>query len=120
MLMVVRRLCGQPATGPSEVVDQSIDRIKRPISPPPFQKGRRVRSGGDLVTAIHGRLTSGVGTTPRFCGGQRSSASFCTTRLCTDQRWRLPMQNHSCEVLCGTVGHKTPFSVATRPVRGLS
>ena len=35
MLTVVRKLYGHPVTGPSEVFDQSIDRIKLPISPPP-------------------------------------------------------------------------------------
>ena len=40
MLMVVRRLCGQPATGQSEFVDQCIDRIKAPIAPPPARKAK--------------------------------------------------------------------------------
>ena len=35
MLMVVRKLCGHCAAGPSEVADQSIDLIRLPISPPP-------------------------------------------------------------------------------------
>ena len=34
-LTVVRRLFGQVPSGPSGVVDQSIDRISLPMSPPP-------------------------------------------------------------------------------------
>src|SRR4051794_30117488 len=35
MLSAVRRLCGHADTGPTAVRDQSIDRIRPPISPPP-------------------------------------------------------------------------------------
>jgi hypothetical protein len=35
MLTVLRRLCGHVSTGPSLVCDQSISRIRVPISPPP-------------------------------------------------------------------------------------
>src|ERR1041384_272508 len=38
MLTAVRRLCGQRATGPSRVVDQSNARISAPISPPPARQ----------------------------------------------------------------------------------
>src|SRR6266487_6244230 len=34
-LTAVRRLCGQPATGPSGEEDQSKERMNAPISPPP-------------------------------------------------------------------------------------
>jgi hypothetical protein len=34
MLTVLRRLCGQALGGPSAVADQSISRIRAPISPP--------------------------------------------------------------------------------------
>ena len=40
MLMVVRKLWGHDSTGPSGVLDQFIDRIKRPISPPPARKAK--------------------------------------------------------------------------------
>ena len=48
MLTVVRRLCGHPATGPSEVFDQSIARIKLPISPPPDRNASGFESEGNL------------------------------------------------------------------------
>ena len=48
MLMVVRRLCGHSATGPSELSDQSIDLISLPISPPPIRKERGFESEADL------------------------------------------------------------------------
>ena len=48
MLTVVRRLCGQPATSPSEVFDQSIVRIKLPISPPPDRKASESEPEGNL------------------------------------------------------------------------
>src|SRR4051812_49263373 len=35
MLSAVRRLCGQLATAPTAVADQSIERMSAPISPPP-------------------------------------------------------------------------------------
>ena len=50
MLTVVRRLCGHSATGPSEVSDQSIDRIKLPISPPPVRKARE--SGSEAGVSL--------------------------------------------------------------------
>ena len=40
MLTVVRRLWGHDSTGPSGVCDQSIDLIRRPISPPPARKAK--------------------------------------------------------------------------------
>src|SRR5215472_996760 len=40
MLTAVLRLCGQPATGPTGVVDQSKARVRSPISPPPARKAR--------------------------------------------------------------------------------
>ncbi len=46
MLTAVRKLCGQRATGPSEVFDQSIDWIKSPISPPPARNARGLGSLG--------------------------------------------------------------------------
>ena len=51
MLNVVRRLCGHPATGPSEVFDQSIARIKLPIAPPPVRKARGSESEDNLSPA---------------------------------------------------------------------
>src|ERR1051325_3458873 len=39
MLSVLRRLCGHVATGPSTVADQSIPRMREPISPPPWRNG---------------------------------------------------------------------------------
>jgi hypothetical protein len=41
MLTAVRRLCGQRATGPSRVADQSKERISAPISPPPARQSAR-------------------------------------------------------------------------------
>ena len=38
MRTAVFRLCGQRSTGPSDVRDQSIARIRAPISPPPARK----------------------------------------------------------------------------------
>src|SRR3954454_15914895 len=35
MLSAVRRLFGHPSTAPTAVCDQSIDRMRAPISPPP-------------------------------------------------------------------------------------
>ena len=40
MLTVVVRLCGHPATGPSEGVDQFIDRIRSPVALPPVRKAK--------------------------------------------------------------------------------
>jgi len=63
MLTVVRRLCGQPATGPSEVFDQSIARIKLPISPPPAKKA----SGSESENKWSRRrfmIGAGVGVVP--------------------------------------------------------
>src|SRR5689334_22744015 len=37
MPTTLRRLCGQASTGPSDVVDQSIRRMREPISPPPLK-----------------------------------------------------------------------------------
>ena len=47
----VRRLCGQASTGPSGVRDQSIARIRSPISPPPCRTaagGIDFKGAGDL------------------------------------------------------------------------
>jgi hypothetical protein len=38
MLNVLRRLCGQLSAGPRIVLDQSIARMRDPISPPPCRK----------------------------------------------------------------------------------
>ena len=35
VLTLVRKLCGQLSTAPSGVFDQSIERMRAPISPPP-------------------------------------------------------------------------------------
>ena len=35
VLTIVRRLCDQPLTGPSAVLDQSYSALRRAISPPP-------------------------------------------------------------------------------------
>ena len=40
MLRVLRRLCGQLSTGPSDVFAQSRSRIRAPISPPPWRNVR--------------------------------------------------------------------------------
>ncbi len=56
MLTVVRRLCGHPSTGPSGVADQSIDRIKLPISPPPNRKARGFGSAASLSLRFIGAL----------------------------------------------------------------
>src|SRR5579864_4877829 len=37
MLTVLRRLCGQSSTGPSAVFDQSMSRMRAPMSPPPWR-----------------------------------------------------------------------------------
>jgi hypothetical protein len=53
MLSAVRRLCGQAATGPTAVVDQSIERMSAPISPPPESGSvRREMSAVDRSSAI--------------------------------------------------------------------
>ena len=65
MLMVVRKLCGHPATGPSEVFDQSIDRIKRPISPPPARKASGSELGGNLSLRFISALWSDDGGSRR-------------------------------------------------------
>ena len=39
-LTVVRKLCGQVSMSPKGVVDQSFERIKSPIMPPPTRKFR--------------------------------------------------------------------------------
>ena len=49
MLTVVRKLCGHPVTGPSAVFDQSIARIKLPISPPPARNERGSESGAKFL-----------------------------------------------------------------------
>ncbi len=41
MLSVLRRLCGHVSTAPSVVSDQSMSRIRAPISPPPARNGKR-------------------------------------------------------------------------------
>src|SRR3954471_15874747 len=45
MLSAVRRLCGHPSTAPTAVRDQSIDRMRAPISPPPA-RGSVLDEGG--------------------------------------------------------------------------
>ena len=53
MLSALRRLCGQPSTGPSGVFDQSSARMRSPISPPPARKSRLAgsESPGSLFDA---------------------------------------------------------------------
>ena len=40
MRTAVLRLCGHRSTGPSGVFDQSFERIRSPISPPPERKAK--------------------------------------------------------------------------------
>ena len=49
MLTVVRKLCGHPVTGPSAVVDQSIARIKLPVSPPPAKNASGSETGAKFL-----------------------------------------------------------------------
>jgi hypothetical protein len=37
MLTAVRKLCGHDSTGPTGVFDQSIERMRSPVSPPPWR-----------------------------------------------------------------------------------
>ncbi len=39
-LTVVRKLCGQVSIAPKGVADQSLERIKSPMMPPPVRKSR--------------------------------------------------------------------------------
>src|SRR2546430_17555342 len=73
-LTTVPRLCGKPATGPSEEEDQSKERMNVPISPPPARipasKGetcRRSNTSPDRLIV----LTSPVSALALFA--QRSS-----------------------------------------------
>src|SRR5690349_1033320 len=51
MLTAVRRLCGQPETGPRGEDDQSKERISAPISPPPARQSRPSRVAVRELTA---------------------------------------------------------------------
>src|SRR5215213_3232653 len=51
MLTAVRRLCGQPETGPRGEDDQSKERIIAPISPPPARQSRLSRAAVRELTA---------------------------------------------------------------------
>ena len=80
MLTVVRRLCGHPVAGPSGVFDQSIDRIKFPISPPP----RRKAKGSESEVSLSGRFMgtpSRTGLRYSFVVIRLSSTAFCTSFL---------------------------------------
>lgn len=50
-LIAVLKLCGQVSTGPNGVFDQSCERIRAPISPPPERKSSARRGASSLSRA---------------------------------------------------------------------
>src|SRR5262245_17791743 len=66
MLAAVLRLCGQPAGGPTGEPDQSMVRVRSPISPPP---ARKERSEPCAIAAPGGAAMGGGSGTPY--GGEK-------------------------------------------------
>src|SRR5215470_3877306 len=76
MLTAVFRLCGQPAGGPTGDLDQSVVRVRSPISPPPARKER------SELCAV---------TTPGAAASDGSSGAPCGRgKLAISATWHAP------------------------------
>src|SRR5580704_13024296 len=75
-----RRLCGHPSTGPSGVCDQSLRRIRSPISPPP--ENTSPAAGRSLPAERAEGAASSV--TGRAAG---ADSPFAVERVGSDAEW---------------------------------